>query len=497
MRNGLLIISVALLLQSSLLANAADGIETVIADELGTQNRAISVLSNISVPGGDASAVGRGFSSIGNDWRGACVDISSVGDQVPVETAKTNFEMQRVDTAEEYSNVMNMSVSASMSYGIYSGDLSARYMRRIIRNSKSHYIAGKVTVYTKPISATVVGLNKLGKRALSSGKRNFHRTCGDQFATSVVNGGELIFMLEITTKDDQEYESSQLDIDASVGNFGSGAGSFSQAISKLSQNHTLNITIVRNGLRDSLPVELTPSSLEKYALEFPERVTADNGIHMYPVRYGTLSYATIDVNAPTYVESNLFINSLGRNYVRASAIAGEIDYWKLNTDQFFSVSAARAEKMERQLTAATAEVEALEIAVQRCVDDPINRCAKVPVSNLEGGLVPTRLGWSKLDVASGIRVPLGVVPDGEERRVRFRGIWSAWNNGAWLIPEGHWQVDITDLSGNIRTTTSAATGEYPATAVATSGERVAVWLKDDPYDDNRQNSANPASATLY
>ncbi len=441
-------------------------------------------LASTSLPGGDASQLGRGFSALGNNWSGDCVDFDPSDGKPPVESVSTNFEVALVDSVDKFISIMNISASASMSYGIFSADASASYLRRVVENSYSNFIAGKVTVYSVPANIKAKGLNKLGRDALAAGFDRFHRTCGDRFATSVIWGGEFAFMLEIKSKDSAQFEEIKADLSASLSGFGSGEAAFSQSMEKISTKYSLTATIIRNGLRETLP-DLTSAAIQKYAMEFSSRVTADKGIAMQPIRYGVRDYAAVEVRAPSYAEANISIAQIAASYLNARKVAGQVNYWMENPDQFLFVKERGA--FERALLDAGDASSLLQVSARRCADRPSQSC-KMPdaLPLFDTKQLPPRLTWIKLPVDHGGWVSLGVVPAGQERRVRFRGQWSPSGGTTWWVPANNWSVRAIKQDGSQRD------GE-----VGYGGDRIEVRLGDDPYTDNFQHPTDPASAALY
>jgi hypothetical protein len=450
----------------------------------------VATVAGANLPGGDPSAPGRGFSTLGNDWRGDCVAFDPLGSKPPIDAAHTEYEIKIFDTADDFESFINISASASMSYGIYSGDAAADYLKVINEHTFSNFIAGKVTVDLPAMDVSATGLSALGKNALSLGSAHFHRTCGNEFATSVVYGGEFVFMLEVTSRDHAEYEATKADLHASVGNFGSLSGQFAQSLQQITKKYTLNGTIIRNGLRENLP-DLTPEALTEYAQQFPTKLTANNGIAMRPVRYGVREYPTVDPAAPTFTEATIFMDSLARQYMAADQIAGTISYWQVHPDEFFSTD--RVHDILDALNNANQIRDMLRRTALRCADNTSSGCRLPPnLPHLDRSVIPDRLTWVILAVSDGRRVPLGVVPPNEVRRVRFRGLWSPSGGTTWWDkPEGAWWIHYISPDGTERTFQS------PTNEVAHGRDRVEVHLQDDPYSDNFQNPTDPASAALY
>jgi hypothetical protein len=443
-----------------------------------------------NLPAGDSSKIGRGFSTIGLDWRADCVEFDENTAKPPVDSVATNFEIQVVNTVDQFLSFTGLSAAASMSYGIYAGDASAQYLRRVISNAYSNYIAGKVTVYTEAAQIAASGLNSLGRKALRAGQDNFHRTCGNVFATSVVYGGEFIFVLEVKSRDDSEYEAIKADLSASIGTFGSVAAEFSQSIEKISQKYSLNATVLRNGLRESVP-DLSAKTLQAYAQDFPRRLTENDGIGMRAIRYGVRAYSSIETQAPRFTESEIFLRKVIDQYVAAQRAAGEIEYWLAHPEEF--VSTKHAAQVSANAAPAKQLLEQLANVAIRCAENP-GKTWRLPTDlvRLDDVHVPQRLRWVKLPVNGPQRTVIGTVPQDETRRVRFKGIWSPSGGTNWWIPaDGSWVVHFIPAQGDERVFT------VPTNEAAQSGERVEAHLVDNPYTDNHEHPSNPVVATLY
>lgn len=453
----------------------------------------VSALGVGSVPSGDVGRPGQGFSSLGMTWKGECLTFNPITTTPSTENATTTMQIDVVDTIDKFTNITSISASAAMSVGIYSGDAAASYFRRIIGDSFSNYVVGKVSVVTPATQIAPTGLNALGSAALSAGPDLFHRTCGDLFATSAVYGGEFVFILRVESRDNAEYEEIKSELRGSIGNFGSGTGAFSQSMARISKKRAISATIIRNGLRESLPI-LTPDAIEAYARDFPAKITANNGLHMQVVRFGTRDYATVAVGAPTFSSQKTFASDVAKRFLLAQRSAGEVEYWLAKPDEFFRV--ASDVKIMALKDAANRSMTRLEDALVRCAEKPGSDCAlpdNLPVLSSQD--VPKRLVWVKLRVLDANRVVLGVVPPNETRRIRFRGMWSPSGgmSSGWWHParECCYRVHIVGVDGQERDFGSLVPG------VANAGERVEVKLDDNPYHDNATHPDDPAAAALY
>lgn len=461
-----------------------------LQDALLTVTPHAQVLSPGSVPAGDVGSLGRGFSNLGSDWRGKCVDYVAGSDQPKSKSVTTNFEIQLVNTADEFLTVMGMSASASMSIGIFSGNASATALKRVTSNAYSNFIIGKVTVTTEPTVLNTTGLSKLGKQALAAGQNSFHASCGTEFAASAVYGGEFAFLLEVSSKDDNEFQSVHKELSASVGTFGSASGSFSESMQKISNRYQLKASVIRAGLNEPLP-DPTAKAYEDYALKFPEKVTANDGVGMRVIRYGLLPYPAVDATTKSFSSQESYIAKAAQLYLTALRQAGEIDYYFVNPDLF--LSGPKPEVLRSTGAELSRALETLGDTVVNCSEQPSVKC-RGPLPSVVTSGVPSRLAWVKLRLKDGGHVVVGTVPPGETRRLRLRGIWSPSGGVDWWVPaeNGSFKFQIISKKGEIR-------GPFPTPSmeVAYAGDRVEVWLEDNPYSDNVESSTDPASATLY
>ena len=441
------------------------------------------------VPAGTLGEVGFGFSTLANDWRGQCVEFEPTTGLPNVNTVQTSFEIQLAESSEQFKSIMNISAAASMSYGIYKGDAIASYAKYVEASQYSMFVVGKVVVYTEPSKIKVKGLNSLGQQALKLGGDKFHQVSGDCFAASAVYGGEFSFMLEISSRDDAELESMKADVKASAGSFGSASGSFAQSMEKISKKYNMSVKILRNGLNEAIP-ELTAQALQKYAMEFPAKITVDGGIHLRLLRIGLRKYTSISVSAPSFDTQSRQVEELAELACSAQKFLGQVEYYNKKQDEFiYNVGASALAGAE---TSATAVYKSCEQGMYKCAEKP-SKCAAVaglPSYQLQPPL--QRLSWVVLPL-DGTRVSLGVVPDGQTRRVRFRGIWSPSGGTDWWVAANNsaFQVIYIPQAGPERIVTNLS--EDPARP----GDRVELRLVDDPYKDNVKHPTDPASAALY
>lgn len=458
-------------------------------DSLLTEDNKLAFVRTQDVPAGTLGALGYGFSTLGNDWRGQCVEFDASSGLPNVHSIQTSFEIQLAETSEQFKQIMNISAAASMSYGIYKGDATASYSKYVEANQYSLFVVCKVVVYTEPSIIKVKGLNSLGQQALKLGPDKFHQVCGDSFAASAVYGGEFSFVLEIASRDDKQFEAMKFDIKASAGAFGSASGSFAQSMDKISKKYSILVKILRNGLNEALP-ELTAPALQKYALEFPKKVTADGGVNLRLLRLGLKKYTTISVHAPAFDMQSRQVEKFAELASDAQKFIGQVDYYNKKQEEFiYSIdvsSLANAELSAKKV------YEACEEAMYSCADKP-SKCSALqdlPSYKLQPPL--RRVSWVELPL-NGAREVIGTVPEGQTRRVRFRGLWSPSGGTNWWVGanNGSFQVIYIPKIGQERVVTDLA-GDP-----AKSGDRVEIRLVDDPYHDNFKHPTDPASAALY
>lgn len=449
---------------------------------------AATVLS--SVPQGDNGLIGRGFSTLALDWKGDCVDYDPNSVVPATGNLSTTFTLDLIDSSEKFRQVTGLTAAASMSMGVYSGDASASYFRNVLSTSFTNYIAGIVTVVTEPMAIKVKGLTPKGFQALKTGPRTFHTMCGDHFASSQVYGGEFIFMLRISSRSNEEYEDIKADVRGSMGNFGSGAASFEQSITRISTKYNLNAKIIRNGLKEEMPT-LSPDVIVKYAREFPSKLAANNGAGLKTIRFGLRHYTALEPRAPNLTQQQIEFDRIARDFVSQVEALADLRYLGEHPEEFHSP--ADQARLTETTSQASNNVDELEKSALLCGSDPFKFCARPKIASLDQSWMPRRVKWINIRVKDGAWQIIGTVPPGASRKVQMRGSWCPWDSGeAWFPPEQCCiKVRYVSPSGAPRE------HGYPANIAASGGDRIEVHLGDSEYGDNRPHPEHPLQASMY
>ena len=281
--------------------------------------------------------VGRGFDILTGNPRADCVDRSVVESHSDLGPSSVTFRASRVENSEQLDRSLNISASASASFGGFGANASASYGNTLSVSSFDLTYVVEVKVTSRGASIRDVALKDQFAKLIANGQQasldRFRAVCGDGFVGEFTVGGELRSIIKVHTRSKAETEAVSASLGASFSMI-SGSASLSTTLKKIATTNQVDIWTFQKG--GSGPLAMTPDELATKAAAIPDNVKAAPS----PVEAAIFSYITV-LNDPTLPLADFSareknIMRLGRLAQTARDQFADARYIFDHMDEFFS-----------------------------------------------------------------------------------------------------------------------------------------------------------------
>ena len=363
-------------------------------------------------PSGTPALLGSGFDSVTSTVMGDCVDAN-----VPTATILPKdmdasgqgvvYKASGITSIAQLRRALNVSASASFSYGIYSGGGDFNLFQNDSVNSFSSYMFLSVGVENQRQVLTQKNLKVNRAEVLRNSPENFRKGCGDQFVSGISTGGLLTAVVKFEARSEAHQQAISAAVNGAIGGFGSASGSLDSKFESLESMASYSIVLVRKGDNERIP---SLKSLARYASSFPKKVAATGG-HPWVFTALTSSYDTVD-NLPTdsspyvYAAQEIFLEGLATLRDVAVQKRNDLLYVYANPDQF---EAQDRSTLQANVDKVNKHIDAVMTLANACKVDPRNRCSG-SYPNLDQLNIPDRKksgATAKLDLAEELFVQRG------------------------------------------------------------------------------------------
>ncbi|SFT11545.1 hypothetical protein [Methylobacterium sp. yr668] len=330
-------------------------------------------------PDGTPALLGSGWDSVGSTVMGDCVDRSGKTETIlppgtNAEGQSVVFDAAYIDSVSKMRSVLNVSASASFSYGIYSGGGRYQLFQDDTINSFSSYMYVSVTVLNQTQILSQKNLNAGRVKQISSNKDDFRKACGDQFVSALSTGGTFSAVVRIESMTEAHQKAVSAAINGAIAGFGKASGSVDSQFSSLQSMGKVTIKVIRKGATGDVP-EL--KDFNKYAVSFPAKVSSTMG-KPWPFNAIVSSYDTVD-NLPTntspytYDQQNIYLEGLASLRDVALQIRNDLLYAYANPDQF---GIDDRSDIQKNLDNVNSHISAVLRAANSCKVDPVSKCTE-------------------------------------------------------------------------------------------------------------------------
>ncbi|MCP9298381.1 MAC/perforin domain-containing protein [Bacillus halotolerans] len=249
------------------------------------------------------------------------------------------YRVELASSTESITEKMNVSARASLKYGMTaSGSARTTFCSLFKQNSYTVYVIVQVTVTNTQslLDLSAATLKPEAANLYKSDNNSFIQQYGDSFIYGLITGGEFIGVLEIESSSASDLQDirASLSGQATYGLFsGEAKATFQQSLEKITTNYKLKATVYRQGATGSLGAT-TPEQLVKDSLEFPEKVSGENG---FPRSVLVVPYSHIPHEDTLALDVSLqksCLERLGGLYQRFSKYQNDLTFAIDHQEQF-------------------------------------------------------------------------------------------------------------------------------------------------------------------
>lgn len=201
----------------------------------------------------DGMRFGVGIDSLTEQVRGTAIEWTRIGearsgDQQGGQIVDSNLKL--VESQESLMESMNLSVSASVRYGMASGDAKFSFSQEKAVNQYSLYLLLRAYVRNPPRHMVSARLLPEAKRVYNNDPEEFRQTYGDTFIDEVHSGGDFFGLFIFEAFDERCRTELRAELSASMGAlFASGEikAAFGSAVESAKSKSSMEIRCLMSG----------------------------------------------------------------------------------------------------------------------------------------------------------------------------------------------------------------------------------------------------------
>lgn len=264
---------------------------------------------------------------------------------------ETTSVFKKIESQESLMEELNISVSASLSMGMFSADTKTDFARKHSVNEYSIYMLLKCTASNPARVMVNPRLSESAKQLYLSNPEDFRALYGDSYIDTIQSGGEFFGLLIFHTKDEKSRSDLSVSFNASFGTFFAGGDidvNVKSVVEQAKKESTLEIrTIMTGGSGVQNPSDL--QGLIKLYNEFNQIVK------QHPVDYtaGLKDFKYLPLPpGNTWVDTLVRRNTVetcGRYVLDGIPLRNKIDYILSNPEQFEAFDAAKLKEYDAQI----------------------------------------------------------------------------------------------------------------------------------------------------
>ncbi|MCY8063914.1 MACPF domain-containing protein [Bacillus spizizenii] len=327
--------------------------------------------------------LGLGFNTATNEIHPspALDQVNNIREVLGAGGQEVIFRVELASSTESITEKMNVSARASLKYGMTaSGSAKTSFCSLFKQNSYTVYVIVQVSVTNKQslLDLSNAKLKPQAENLFSSEPSSFLQQYGDSFIYGIITGGEFFGVLEIESSSASELQDirASLSGQATYGLFsGDAKATFQQSLEKITTNYQMRATIYRQGGVGNLGV-ITPEQLVKDAIEFPEKVSGDNGFprSVLLIPYTHISHENSQSLDVSMQKSNL--ERLGGLYQRFSKYQNDLSFAIDHHEQFPEINldliSSRYNQISEQLNLIKEKAADCYTDITKCETPPVN-----------------------------------------------------------------------------------------------------------------------------
>ncbi|PLX66214.1 MAG: hypothetical protein C0603_12460 [Denitrovibrio sp.] len=236
--------------------------------------------------------------------------ISSVGQFA------TNYNYIKSESTTDISSSMNVSIGATVNYGMFSGSASGDVLSSTEKSSHDLYVYVYIDVTGPSASITNVALTQEFKDKASA--TDVYEICGDYYAGTITTGGRLHAILQFSSTSESEKQTIKSDVTAAMEGIGSLSSSSTSALSSVATQYSATISSFATGC-EAYIVGNDMDSFQAAVDAFPQKVTdCVNG------KNAEATKADLEVVTDTATDENL-----GASVANIMSMAAKVTYFSM------------------------------------------------------------------------------------------------------------------------------------------------------------------------
>jgi hypothetical protein len=332
---------------------------------------------------------GAGVDGITEETRGLPIEFDGISDSAGGQHVDASVKM--IESQEELMESMNLSVSASVRYGLASGDAKFSMAQQHSINHYSLYLLLSADVRNPARHMVRPRLSGDALRIFRNDPEQFRQIYGDMFVDEIYSGGDFFGLFTFETFDERSRTDLKASLEVSVGTFLAGgkiSASFETSIEHAKSKSSMQIRAIMAGGAG----ELNPTNLEELKelyRNFNARVMErpiDYKASLKDFRYLPLP------EGPTWAEQALrrdVIEQTGRRVIDGIRLRGDVDFILRYPDQFENVDEATLREMRDRYSRINAQLPKLAARARDCAQK-IESCSLEGLESIETNLPKRR-----------------------------------------------------------------------------------------------------------
>jgi hypothetical protein len=309
---------------------------------------------------------GMGVDSHTQEVKGKALKFKRVERQQGGQIKRASFEM--IESQESLMQDLNISVGASIRYGLAEADARFDFSKQHAVNGYSQYIRLAAYIQNPRQYMVDVELTDDAKATYNRDKEEFRRLYGDCFVDEIYTGGEFYGLVTFETRDETTQEQTGASLRLALGGFIAGGeinASFSEAIKTASRKSRISIDSMTSG-GIGLQNATNPAELIDAFRAFGQSA-AEHGVE-YRASIKEFKYLPLPAGGtvPEEMVRQTTVREAGNRIIEAIKLRSKIQYILWHLEEF---KEPNEEALRRQLAELEDRLPKWATVARDCVED--------------------------------------------------------------------------------------------------------------------------------
>ncbi|MBF0314989.1 MAG: hypothetical protein HQK52_16320 [Oligoflexia bacterium] len=284
--------------------------------------------------------LGTGYNSIAGITRGLCVE--RIAPEKEGTGYSTRTDMKYIDSYKLLAENLSINSSANLKIGSrnFTAGGVAGYFEEQKIESRSVYFVIRVIV-TEPVEkmmGTMLRPYYANLLKNERGAEEFFKKCGDEYTVAIQKGGAFYSLIKISSSSEEEQKKISLELKAALASFASGSTNIQQAINKVIQNRSAEMTLYRDGgYMQTIPIAINSiDEVLKQASTFEQNIKENGGLPVLAIteEYSILENYPIEASPARAFNKKQVIENLSDNRYAVLSKITDIEYILTHPGQY-------------------------------------------------------------------------------------------------------------------------------------------------------------------